>query len=355
MNTPFLELTKMQAGWSATFAFQVLHRPADEWLKMKWGFNAAALLEEAIDRQKLFIESQSITDDQFRAGALPNRALALRGINIPDAGLQMGLLGKIDAPSKEQAQQSGIHYAREIYSTFPHDFLLIPATSQEQYRQLAGEGLLTSKSSLAQIRRGIVPIFSTRYQYLTGFWQTGIRSNEQIWRALAAMPNPAMFNIVLQPSALFDSERQTLAEIKKRLASAEKDTGIIAINAPWLENCIKRRLATWKKYFVLQVHLVVEGEFDDNLPRSIGSALTRDTGDLPLPGSLVAEPEIETQSQTWREQIRRLEIVQSSIHLDDLADLDETFAAFRFPYRPEAGLPGANFLELKKEPPPTQN
>jgi len=355
MNAPFLELTQMQDGWNATFAFQVFHRPADEWLKMRWGFNAAALLDEAIDRQKLFIESQSITEDEFRAGALPNRTLALRGINIPDTGLQIGLLGKTDAPSKEQAQQSGLRYAREIYSTFPHDFLIVPAKSQEEYRQLAGEGLLTSKASVAQIRRGLVSIFSTRYQYLTGFWQTGIRSNEQIWRALAAMPNPAMFNIILQPSALFDNERQILAEIKKRLASTEKDPSVIAVNIPWIENCIKRRLAAWKKNFILQVHLVVEGELDDNLPRSIGSALTRDTGDLPLPGSLVTGPETETESQIWREKIRRLEIIQSSIHLDDLADLDEAFAVFRFPYRPESGLPGANFLELKKEPLPMRN
>jgi hypothetical protein len=39
--------------------------------------------------------------------------------------------------------------------------------------------------------------------------------------------------------------------------------------------------------------------------------------------------------------------------LDELADLDEIFSIFRFPYRPEAGLPGANFNELNKEPDPT--
>ena len=50
MNIPYLETIQKQEGWQTTFAFQVFHRPAAEWLSMRWGFNAGALLDEALDR-----------------------------------------------------------------------------------------------------------------------------------------------------------------------------------------------------------------------------------------------------------------------------------------------------------------
>ena len=55
MNTPYLETVQTLQGWQATFAFQVFHRPAEESLAMRWGFNAGALLDEALDRNRLFI------------------------------------------------------------------------------------------------------------------------------------------------------------------------------------------------------------------------------------------------------------------------------------------------------------
>jgi hypothetical protein len=44
-----------------------------------------------------------------------------------------------------------------------------------------------------------------------------------------------------------------------------------------------------------------------------------------------------------------LELTENSLHLDDIADLDEVFSIFRFPYRQEVGLPGANFIERNKK------
>ncbi len=348
MNIPFLKPTQTQEGWQAAFAFQVFHRPADEWLKMRWGFNAGALLDEALDRYKLFIESQAVNEAEFRAGTMPNNALALRGIQSPEVGLQMTLLGKSSAPNREQAQQAARQYAREIFSTFPHDFLLIPAETEDTYHLLGGEHLLAKNSNIAQIQRGMISLPTAHVtRYLMGLWQASSRSNEQIWRALSAMPQAALFNILIQPSILYDGEKHALLDIKKSISDPEQNNEAFSAYIPWTENYVKRRLAAWKKFFLVQIHLVVD-EGMENLIRSIGSALTRNSNDLSLPSYQALHPSSTIEGQQWRENIRSLELTQNSLHLDDLADLDEIYSIFRFPYRPDTGLPGANFIELKK-------
>ena len=197
MNTPFLKLTQTEEGWHALFAFQVFHRRGEDWLKMRWGFNAGALLDEALDRYKLFLESQSINEAEFSVGIQPNHTLALRGINLPGIGLQMGLLGKADAQEKEEAQRTGINFARELYSTFPHDFLLIPAELPDDYNRLAGTDIVTVNSRVAQIQRGIALVPLTQFhRYYSGLWQASSRSNEQIWRSLSVMPNQILLVLI---------------------------------------------------------------------------------------------------------------------------------------------------------------
>jgi len=351
MNTPILKLTQTQEGWQAVFAFQAFHRPAEEWLKMRWGFNALALLDEALDRYKLFIESQAVNEIEFHTGTMQNNTLVLRGIHSTESGLKMALLGKSCAPNREQAQQAAQQYAREVFSTFPYDFLLVPAKTEDAYHQLSGEHLLGRNSNIAQIQRGILSLSTTHGpHYLMGVWQASSRSNEQIWRALSAMPHAAMFNILIQPSVLYAAEKHALLEIKNNISNPEQNE-INSVYLPWIENYFKRRLAPWKRFFLAQLHLVVDGRME-NLVRSIGSALTRDSDDLVLPGYQARYPSSVIENQTWRENIRSLELTENSLHLDDIADLDEVFSIFRFPYRQEAGLPGANFNELKKEPDP---
>ncbi|MBE0670050.1 MAG: hypothetical protein IH588_05650, partial [Anaerolineales bacterium] len=51
----------------------------------------------------------------------------------------------------------------------------------------------------------------------------------------------------------------------------------------------------------------------------------------------------------WCERIRLLDFAPASIHFNELADVEETFAVFRFPYRPETGLPGAHFISAVKD------
>jgi hypothetical protein len=344
MNNPVLMLSQTTEGdWQAVFAFQVFHLPAEEWLKMRWGFNAGALLDEALDRYKLFIESQTVNEAEFLAGITQINTLAMRGIHSPEFGLQMVLLGRSYAPDMEQAQQAARQYAREVSAIFPHDFLLVPATTEDEYYQLSGEYLLKGDSKIAQIQRGMVFLPTDRGpRYLVGLWQASPRSNEQIWRALSAMPQAALFNIMIQPSILYEGEKHALLDMKKSISSVEQNKEQVSAYIPWAESYIKRRLAVWKKFFLVQIHLVA-GEGMENLIRSIGSALTRDASDTSLPGFQTLYPFSPLEGQQWLENIRSLELIQNSQHLDEIADLDEVFSVFRFPYRPEAGLPGANF------------
>jgi hypothetical protein len=354
MKIPFLKLTQAEDGWRASFAFQVFHRQAEEWLEMRWGFNASILLEEALDRNKFFIESQVASEAEYRAGIQPTRTLALRGINLPGIGLQIGILGKVNAQNEDEARRSGLHYAREIYSTFPHDFILTPAELPEDYDRLSGDSLLNSKSSIMQIQRGLAFAPSAKgYHFFPGLWQASSRSNEQIWRSLSAVPNQVLFNILIQPTFFYEGERQALLEIKKQTSKTEQSNEITSAHILWAENFFKRRLAIWKKFFLLQVHVIAAEAPDENLLRSIGSALTRDTSDSPLSGFQIKQPDSNIISQSWYEKILSMDLVPSS-RVEDMVDSDEAFAVFRIPYLLKTGLPGANFIGLQAKPPSTQ-
>ena len=344
MNVPIFVPKQTQEDWQAFFAFQVFHRPPEEWIKMRWGFNAGALLEEALDRYKLFIESQTVSEIEFRAGTMHNNTLVLRGIHSPEFGLKMVLLGKSSAPDREEAQQAAQQYAREVFSTFPHDFLLVPAKTDSEYQQFGGEQWLDGNSRVVQIQRGII-FLPKGYEphYLPGLWQTSPRSNEQIWRALSAMPQPTLFNIIIKPSFIYSQEKNLLEDMKQNI-SKQKDDAISAC-IPWIESYTKRRQAVWKKFFLAQVHLISNGGME-NLIRSIGSALTRNSNDLTLPGYQAREASDNGQ---WCENIRSLDLTENTTRWDDLTDVDEVFSIFRFPYRPEAGLPGANFTQPGEE------
>lgn len=347
MTIPFIETIKTQEGWQAAFAFQVFHRPGEEWLKMRWGFNAGVLLDEALDRYKLFIESQAINETMYFEESILARALVIRGIKLPEKGLQMAVLGTVKAASQAQAEQGCKNYAREISSTFPFDFILQPAKTKPEYDELKGSSLLSKNPRVACIQRENTFIPPMRgFHYLNGFWQSSSRSNEQIWRALSRMDRTTMFNIILEPTILLEDEKELLLEIKKKVMDTEDKPAIFLSYYPWVESYIKRRLAPWKKFFLLQVHVAAEGEVDENLTRSIGSAVTRDSENTPLPGFHITYPTSADEETEWLDDLRMLNLIPPQRRMDDLADIDEAFSVFRLPLRPEAGLPGADFIEL---------
>lgn len=346
MTTQFFKITQNQEGWQSMFAFQVFQRSAEEWGKFRWGFNAGALFEEALDRQKLFLESQAITEIQFFDESQPIRTLAIRVINQPGKGVQMALIGMVAATDQTQAEQAGQDYAREVYSTFPYDFILNPCITETGFEQLTGVAFFTENIRVASIQRAnayIPPM--KRYQYMQGFWQSNTRANEQIWRALSNMPQPAMLNIMMRPSFLYEDEKEFMLKIKKSVLDAEEKPDIFLPYHPWMESWIKRRLAPWKKFFQLQVHVLAAGAVDENLLRSIGAAITRDLPENALPGFQIERPNSADEEKEWREGVNTLTLIPVPRRMDDLADLDEVFSVFRLPLQQEIGLPGVNFID----------
>jgi len=354
-HTPWLEITQSGQNYQAIFAFQVCLQPFEILQKNRWGFNAAALLTEALDRQKLFIESQ-YHGNPFQEPTSNEQTLALRCIRIPEEGLLLALLGKVNAPGREEARTIALEYCNEIKSTFPHDYKIHPATQQETYNRLIGRDILKNcqaQKSIAQLLRFETPLRTQNgLVYIHGFWQTSDRSDEQIWRMLGNYPRPAMLNISLRPTILDSDERQFIWDMKKVSVPFES---ISPMHPPqpfdkWVEPFIERRLNPWKRYYLLQIHLLVPSGVTRSLIRAIGSTITRESPDLLSPGFLSVHPASDSAAQDWRAHIAGLEITpthynpSSLSRLSDIADLNEAHSVFRFPYPHETGLPEVKFI-----------
>ena len=341
--------------WQAMFACQIVIRSYEERLNFKWGFNPAVLLEEALDRQKLFIESQLNTnpiDPQ-----LEQRTLSLRCICVPKSGLLLGLVAKILAESQEKAQSAASNYLREIESTFPYDYIIRPAVSMAEFNLLIGKEIFrkcNNPASIAQIRRFESPLQTSKgVLHIVGMWQTGKRSDEQTWRALAHYPQDILLNISICPTTLFEDERRALLKIKQLATVSQDDSS----NEPYLENYeawvdpfISRHISPWNRYFYLQVHLVSTAEIDECLLHSIGASITREGPEIPTPGFQIVHPSNKNEAIEWCKHLDSLDIIHTNKslllpRLSELASVDEAHAVFRFPYPPASGLPNVVFLE----------
>lgn len=342
--------------WQAMFAFHIGIRSFEERLKLKWGFNSAVLLEEALDRQKLFIESQLANNPIHNR--IEQRTLALRCICIPKSGLLLGLVAKVLAESKEDAHSLALDYLRELESIFPYDYTVRPATSLEEFSQLSGREILTKcndPTSIAQIRRFESPLQTSKgVLRMVGIWQTGKRSDEQIWRALAHYPQEILLNISIRPTTLFEGERRALLEMKQS-AQVPQDTPskepYLQNYEDWIDPFISRHISPWNKYFYLQVHLASPFEVDECLLRNIGSSITRDNmEELSTPGFQVLRPVNRSEVVEWSNHLESLDLIHTNNslllpRLSELASVDEAHAVFRLPYPPETGLPNVVFLE----------
>jgi hypothetical protein len=358
-QSPWIEIRHSsidkECPWQALFACQIRIRSYEERLKLKWGFSPAFLLEEALDRQKLFIESQlsnNPIDNQIE-----QRALALRCICVPKSGLLFGLVGKVLAESQEKARSLALSYVRELESTFPYDYTIQPVISVEEFNRLTGREIFRKckdRTAVAEIRRFESPLPTSKTTLrIVGLWQTAMRSDEQIWRALAQYPREIMLNISICPTTLYEGERRALVEMRGsalQSQGASSEEPYLQNYETWIDPFINRYLSPWNKYFYLQVHLVSSSEIDEFLLRSIGSSITRDNPELSTPGFQIVRPRNENETTEWSICLDSLETIHTSSNfmlprLSELASVDETHAVFRLPYPPETGLPNVVFLE----------
>jgi hypothetical protein len=374
MNTPWIELAQYQdqdnqAGlgfrdyvWQAMFACQVRIPAHEEWVKLKWGFNASALFDETLERQRLFVESQYVIRNELRTEEPDHRTLALRFIQRPGEGLMLTVLGKIHGRTDVEALDGATAFHRELHSTFPYDYSLISACTGQEYLQISGQDIMQGSegaSHLAQIRRVEIPVIPDRRSpCVQGLWQTSARSHEPIWRSLASSPTPLLLNVLLRSTILY--ERELLNLLKNAREITDIDEGLVndrtlAAIQQWNAAYTERRLTPWKKFFYLQVHLASSGKIDPNLFRILGTSLTLDNDKQYLPGYQVIAPRPDEEA-SWRKKLTNLDLMFSNSRLvnprlADVADVEEVLAVMRIPYSPpENGLPGVRFVTTEKVP-----
>jgi hypothetical protein len=357
MNTPWIQVEQYQekedqAGpgfseylWQALFACQVGIPSHEEWAKLKWGFNALALLEEALERQKLFLESQYVSRNELRTEHPNRRTLAFRYINRPGEGLGLTLIGKIRARTREEVVENATAFYRGLKSTFPYDYTLTPARSRDEFLQMSGWEILDHNaglSDLAQVRRAEIPLLlGQRSPFVQGFWQSNTHAHEQVWRSLAASVNPLLMNICIRSTILYPKE---LEKISKSVSDAsEIEAGAVSRETflamqDWSKLYTKRRLTPCTKFFYLQIHLASTQRIDENLFQIAGTSFTLRDDQCHSLGYQVAAPGPD-EHLNWREKIKNLDMVPSASQLPvrrlaELADLDEVFAVVRLPYSP---------------------
>lgn len=341
--------------WQGMFACQVEILPHQEWAKLKWGFNAAALFEEALERQKLFLESQYGVRQDAIVESPDSRTLAFRLIHRPGEGLSVAVLGKIHGRTKAEALESALSYHNELKSTFPYDYTLVPALSRPEFLQVCGIDLLDGTGGqidLAQIKRLELSMFPEHNSpVLQGVWRSGPRSHEPIWRSLAASSVPLLLNMSLRCTVLYDNERERLFEIGAEVASIRDVSGAqntIPALQSWNKNYLERRLAPWKKLFYLQIHLASTRKLSEHMVRTIGTSLTLGDEDTSLPGYKIIYPRPQ-ETQAWQKKLKGLNLILSGSllpipRLSEMADLEEVFAVMRLPYSPpENGFPDIRF------------
>ena len=345
--------------WQALFACQVCIQPFEKVEKRKWGMNPAFLFDEVVERQKLFVESQ-YNHNAFQEDAANERTVTFRCLQIPGSGLLLALVGKVGGRTQESARLGAIAYCEELMSIFPYEYILHPALSAETFHYLTGRDILnqcSDLSSLVEIKRFETQVRTQKnLAYVIGLWQTGKRSDEQIWRSLGNFPNSAMLTISLRSTHITDKERQLLWNMTQVQAvdNYPIPNGVPPFIPPyheWSEPFIKQRLSPWKRFFYLQIHIMVPSGVSDSLLRGIGSAITRDTPEQSSPGFLANWPGNQTDIYNWKKSLDCLEIIPNARNntglsrLSNIADMSEVHSVFRFPFPPMIGLPNINFLQ----------
>ena len=343
-------------SWHASFACKVKIRPGEDWLKMRWGFNASLLIEEALDRARLFVESQHSSEVELNRRNGDQRTLSLRCRVKPNKRLALGIMGKVCANTEAEARQNSSKYCREICSVFPQDFVINPVNSLEEYQEISGIDILQAKGEIVQLKRFEKYLPSKDgMQYIHGLWQSSTRSHEQVWRALAHLIHPTLFSITLRPINIYPFEREIFEQLVKPIETPEINERMFPISyKTWSEIFINRRITPLQKYFYLQIHLTSLSSLDDNIFRSIGTALTRATSNSSLPGFMVLRPN-QGMKNIWTEYLDCIDLTPSESeydpqHLSDIADMEEAAGVFRYPYpHPETGMPGVNFEIAPKQ------
>jgi hypothetical protein len=276
----------------------------------------------------------------------------------------MILLGKVCAPTAAEARAAASDYWCEIEALLPYDYVFEPVTSREAFLEASGGRLLTTTGalgSMVQIRRfeGILTNGATRL-YLLGTWQASAMANEQIWRALASVPRVALLNITLRPTTLLDVERLAVIEMAEgaRKLASEANSAQIRLEAEWAVGAYTKRLIQLRHPYLVQLHVAVADGVPNFLIRVINAALVQRNGtNAALLGCQAVVARNQTCLERWRTALFWLEPDFTDdappdprfARLRYMMDVQEAHTAFRLPFPPRVGIPGAS-LSMAGDP-----
>jgi hypothetical protein len=345
-------------NYHAVFASLIKLKSFDEILPHKWGFNNDTLLQEALDRQRLFIEAQHTYDEVLRNEITNQRSLAFRCIRYPGSKtLHLVLIGKVISDKLEHARICANEMWQEVHSLFPYEYDLIPAKSFDEFVHLTGYNIIKSARKVKnwlEIRRfeGAYNLLNQQV-YLLGMWQQSKRANEQIWRALGGLNQPMLYNVLLRPTIFFDDEKIAL---QKTIDSLNKIVNAEGYSPnPEIQGMLQNysQLITQLHFpYCVQIMLVSPSTIPNYLLRAIGSSFchSEDIG-ITHPGYQEVRPQnkgLENLGKKllWLEpdfNIANGTETGSYTRLPYLFDGWSANIAFRFPILPPTGLPSVQF------------
>lgn len=349
--------------WRAQVALRVWPRPFPEREAHKWGWNAGALLDEALDRQRLFLSG--LHPRGLHALGAPGaymRSVSLRCVSYPEEGaLSLAVLGAVSAPDETSARRLAQDFAGELAGLLPYDYGRALASTPEQFRRAAGWDVLENcahPGGISEIGReeSALPSPEGRLPVL-GQWQWSRFANEHIWRALSASPAPLLWSVYVQPTLAVESELKQWARLQEMARqAAEQADG--AGSAAWVVLEAERALELYRSHrqglnspYLVQVHLASPQVVPEFIERAVGSALTFTEGaSASGPGYNLYRSSDLACLEAWRSGLLRLEPAallpgngNGYQRLRLLASLREASAVFRLPFPHNPGWPGVRF------------
>jgi hypothetical protein len=346
------------SGYHALFAFEILCRPFTEFYKRAWNSMMAGHLVEAWDRQIHFIESLHLPSPDHNR----NPVFELRLIAYPDQNqIDLFFLGKIFAPTLEQARAEALVLGQEVFSLFPFDFVLRPLSDQTNFeRAYRSEwiGGLKQLNQIAEIRRferlltnssngAGITLF-----YLTHGWQWHLQSMDQVWSALTKYGQSLMFSISLSPIQWDSIDYAYL----NQLEAAASEEGLPPGLGPEITSAInlyRQLLYQTPHPFTMRTILVGEPAVPRGLSNAVGAGLC-----LPPLETTSGQTRLRpSYTSTWPTRsadfsLAKLNLLQLSQydwgttltespikHLRYAVDAKQAQWAFRIPIPPEIGFP----------------
>lgn len=349
--------------WRAQVALRVWPRPFPEREAHKWGWNAGALLDEALDRQRLFLSG--LHPRGLHALNTPGaytRSLCLRCTARPaDASLSLSVLGAVSAEDETSARRLALDLAGELAALLPYDYGRALASTPEQFRRAAGWDVLADcahPGGISEIGReeSALPAPDGRLPLL-GQWQWSRFANEAIWRSLSASPAPLLWSVYLQPTLAAETELKQWARLQElaRQAAAQADgagaEAPLVMEADRLLELYRAHRQGLSSPYLLQVHLASPQIVPEFVERAVGGALTFTEGaSAPPPGYSLYRSSDPACLEAWRRGLLRLEPAlllpgngNGYQRLRLLAGLREASAVFRLPFPHNPGWPGVRF------------